>query len=123
MTLASNVIAPSTTSLLQLTRDGTPLGVIFSMASTNLYLPSSLILGGTLLHCGASSIRKSFVKTYASERRARRSFVVLTGAKRERGIKIADAPSKHVMAAPIAVSSWSTFVESLSRGSTVFTFF
>ena len=48
-----------------------------------------------------------------------RSPVVLTGAKRERGMRMAWAPGKHSMAAPIAVSSCSTLVDFLSRGSTV----
>ena len=48
-----------------------------------------------------------------------RSPVVLTGAKRERGMRIAWAPGKHSMAAPIAVSGCSTLVDFLSRGSTV----
>mmetsp|Transcript_16700 Transcript_16700/g.54405 ORF Transcript_16700/g.54405 Transcript_16700/m.54405 type:complete len:314 (+) Transcript_16700:350-1291(+) len=51
------------------------------------------------------------------------SLVVLTGAKRVRGIRMAWAPGKHSMAAPIAVSSWRTLVEFLSRGSTVLPFF
>mmetsp|Transcript_115880 Transcript_115880/g.328415 ORF Transcript_115880/g.328415 Transcript_115880/m.328415 type:complete len:257 (+) Transcript_115880:421-1191(+) len=123
MTLESKVMSPSMTSFLQLTSDGTPWGTIFSMASTNLQRPSSLMFGGTFWHAGASSIRKSGVSTYASERRARRSLVVFTGAKRERGTRMAEAPSKHWMAAPMAVSSWRTLVDSLSRGSTVLAFF
>ena len=47
------------------------------------------------------------------------SLVVLTGAKRERGMRMACAPGKHSMADPMAVSSWRTWVEALSRGSTV----
>lgn len=62
--------------------------------------------------------------------------MVLTGAKRERGITKALAPwaqatlrspparvpSKHWMAAPMAVSSCNTLVDALSLGSTVFEF-
>merc|ERR550532_3190324 len=95
----------------------------FSNPSTNLYLPSSLIFGGTPARWGASSTQKSCVNTYASDRRAKRSLVVFTGAKRERGTSIAEAPSKHSIAAPIAVSSWNTLVEFLLRGSTVLLFF
>merc|ERR1719163_1057858 len=54
--------------------------------------------------------------------RASRSLVVLTGAKRERGMRIAPAEGKEEMAAPIAVSSCSTLVDFLSRGSTVLLF-
>jgi len=43
---------------------------------------------------------------------------VLTGAKRVRGTTTAPALSKHSMAEPIAVSSWNTGAESLSRGFT-----
>mmetsp|Transcript_10164 Transcript_10164/g.34545 ORF Transcript_10164/g.34545 Transcript_10164/m.34545 type:complete len:220 (+) Transcript_10164:486-1145(+) len=92
------------------------------MASTNLYRPSSFTLGGLPSRSGASSTRWSGVITYASDRRARRSLVVLTGAKRERGMTTAVAPGKQEMAEPMAVSSWSTLVDPLSRGSTVFSF-
>eukprot|EP00966_Prymnesium_polylepis_P164961 3813915-Prymnesium_polylepis.1 len=64
-------------------------------------------------------MRESAVISYASDESASRSAVVLTGAKRERGMRIAFAPSKHSMAEPIAVSSCSTLVDFLSRGSTV----
>ena len=50
------------------------------------------------------------------------SLVVLTGAKRVRGIRMAPAPSNDAMAAPMAVSSCSTLVDFLSRGSTVLEF-
>mmetsp|Transcript_20084 Transcript_20084/g.45755 ORF Transcript_20084/g.45755 Transcript_20084/m.45755 type:complete len:212 (-) Transcript_20084:55-690(-) len=118
-TPAANTTSPSTTNLLHPTSDGVPFGVRVSMASTNLYLPSSLIFGGIPLRSGTSSMRKSSVSLYASDLRARRSLVVFTGAKRDRGMTTAVAPSKHPIAAPIAVSSCRTFVDFLSRGSTV----
>mmetsp|Transcript_31004 Transcript_31004/g.79029 ORF Transcript_31004/g.79029 Transcript_31004/m.79029 type:complete len:230 (-) Transcript_31004:578-1267(-) len=81
------------------------------------------MLGGMPLRDSCSTITLSGVSLYASERRANRSLVVFTGAKRSRGMTRACAPSKHEMAAPMAVSSCSTFVDSLSRGSTVLEFF
>merc|ERR1719215_7069 len=104
-------------------RDGGPFGINFSMESVNLYMPSNFTSGGTPLRASAKVMRESFVRKYASERKAKRSFVVFTGAKRDRGMTSAVAPSKHSMAAPMAVSSCKTFVELLSRGSTVFEFF
>mmetsp|Transcript_10165 Transcript_10165/g.34550 ORF Transcript_10165/g.34550 Transcript_10165/m.34550 type:complete len:211 (+) Transcript_10165:490-1122(+) len=122
MTPALKATRPLISSLVQLSRDGVPCGHSWSKASTNLYRSSSLITGGTPLRRGESSTRKSLVVTYASERSARRSAVVLTGAKRARGMQTAMAPSKQEMAEPMAVSSWKTLVEVLSRGSTVFAF-
>mmetsp|Transcript_76879 Transcript_76879/g.178312 ORF Transcript_76879/g.178312 Transcript_76879/m.178312 type:complete len:213 (+) Transcript_76879:258-896(+) len=116
-------ILPSTTSFLHFSNEGGPLGMSFSMASVNLYMPSSLMFGGTPSRLSWSTMRKSSVSLYASERSARRSLVVFTGAKRERGITSAMAPGKHSIAAPMAVSSWRTLVEVLSRGSTVLLFF
>mmetsp|Transcript_124209 Transcript_124209/g.322645 ORF Transcript_124209/g.322645 Transcript_124209/m.322645 type:complete len:212 (-) Transcript_124209:818-1453(-) len=119
----AKVTSPSTTIFLQSMREGGPFGIIFSMASVNLYMPSSFTSGGTPLRFSASVIRKSFVSVYASDRSAKRSLVVFTGAKRERGMTSAVAPSKHSMAAPMAVSNCNTLVEFLSRGSTVLLFF
>mmetsp|Transcript_20749 Transcript_20749/g.51897 ORF Transcript_20749/g.51897 Transcript_20749/m.51897 type:complete len:244 (+) Transcript_20749:386-1117(+) len=122
-TPAARETSPSNVRLLQAMSDGAPSGMIVSIASTNLYLPSSLMFGGTPPRSGASTMRKSSVSVYASERSANKSFVVFTGAKRERGMTIAVAPSKQEIAAPMAVSSCRTFVDFLSRGSTVFPFF
>mmetsp|Transcript_19123 Transcript_19123/g.51138 ORF Transcript_19123/g.51138 Transcript_19123/m.51138 type:complete len:206 (+) Transcript_19123:41-658(+) len=119
----ANSTGPSTTSLSQPINEGTPWGINVSMASTNLYAPSSLMLGGTPFLAGANSILKSGVRTYASDRSANKSLVVFTGAKRVLGIFRAIAPSKHEIAAPMAVSSCTTFVDFLSLGSTVLPFF
>mmetsp|Transcript_66594 Transcript_66594/g.168727 ORF Transcript_66594/g.168727 Transcript_66594/m.168727 type:complete len:251 (-) Transcript_66594:683-1435(-) len=123
MTSLAKDMSPSTTICLQSMSEGGPFGISFSMASVNLYMPSNFTSGGMSLRASAKVMRKSFVRVYASERSAKRSFVVFTGAKRERGMTRAVAPSKHWMAAPMAVSSCSTLVEALSRGSTVLAFF
>ena len=60
---------------------------------------------------------------YASDLRAKRSFVVLTGANRSLGTTTAPASSKHSMADPIAVSNWNTAGVLESLGFTVFLFF
>merc|ERR1719277_2634774 len=81
------------------------------------------MFGGTPLHSGASTILKSSVIWYASDRSASKSLVVFTGANRSRGMTTAVAPSKQEIAAPIAVSSCRTGNDFLSRGSTVLAFF
>ena len=48
--------------------------------------------------------------------------MALTGAKRVRGTKMAPEAAKHSMAAPMALSSWSTGGEDALRGSTVLVF-
>lgn len=48
-------------------------------------------------------------RLYRLDMTRRRSDVVLTGRKRLRGTFIPRALSKHLMAAPTAVSSWMTF--------------
>mmetsp|Transcript_36613 Transcript_36613/g.118358 ORF Transcript_36613/g.118358 Transcript_36613/m.118358 type:complete len:242 (+) Transcript_36613:328-1053(+) len=112
---------PSTVSFVQRSSDGAPSGMSVASWSQNLYDPSSLMMGGTPLRSGASVTQCSGVTSYASLLSASKSPVVLTGAKRERGVRIAFASApKHWMAAPIAVSSCSTAAEALSRGSTVF---
>mmetsp|Transcript_42532 Transcript_42532/g.134281 ORF Transcript_42532/g.134281 Transcript_42532/m.134281 type:complete len:241 (-) Transcript_42532:1167-1889(-) len=111
---------PSTVSFVQRSSDGAPSGMSVASWSQNLYDPSSLMMGGTPLRSGASVTQCSGVTSYASLLSASKSPVVLTGAKRVRGISIACAPLKEAMAAPIAVSSCSTAAEALSRGSTVF---
>merc|ERR1719195_1357675 len=119
----SNTTSPSTVRLWQPISEGAPSGTIASIPSTNLYLPSSLMFGGTPLHSGASTILKSSVIWYASDRSANKSLVVFTGANRSRGMTTAVAPSKQEIAAPIAVSSCRTGKDFLSRGSTVLAFF
>mmetsp|Transcript_82896 Transcript_82896/g.165472 ORF Transcript_82896/g.165472 Transcript_82896/m.165472 type:complete len:247 (-) Transcript_82896:1285-2025(-) len=99
---------PTMLSFLQPISDGGPLGTSVISAGTNLYLPSSLMSGGTPRHEALRTIRKSFVTSYASDISASMSFVVLTGAKRVRGIRMAPAPGKHSIAEPIAVSSCNT---------------
>ena len=102
--------------------DGGPFGIMAIRPSTNLYAPSSFTLGGTPLRSALRIMRWSGVTSYASEASASMSLVVLTGAKRVRGMRIAWAPGKHSIAEPIAVSSCSTLVLALSRGSTVLPF-
>lgn len=62
-------------------------------------------VGGNPWRSGTNSRRWSAVTSKASERRARRSQVALTGAKRLRGTKIAPEAAKHSRAAPMALSS------------------
>ena len=62
------------------------------------------------------------VTSYTSERKAKRSLHVLTGAKRSLGTTTAPASLKHSMADPMAVSSWKTAGVSESLGFTVFLF-
>merc|ERR1719330_257124 len=81
------------------------------------------MVGGTPWRSGASTILKSSVIWYASDRSANKSLVVFTGANRSRGMTTAVAPSKQEIAAPIAVSSCRTGKDFLSRGSTVLEFF
>src|SRR3954471_11828496 len=80
------------------------------------------MVGGSAFCRPESLTCQSDATLYASERKARRSEVVLTGANRARGTTIAPALSKHSIAAPIAVSSWKTIGERGSRGSTVLEF-
>lgn len=58
----------------------------------------------------------------ASDLRAKRSLVVLTGANLSLGTTTAPASSKHSIAEPIAVSSWKTAGVLESLGLTVFLF-
>mmetsp|Transcript_36069 Transcript_36069/g.81858 ORF Transcript_36069/g.81858 Transcript_36069/m.81858 type:complete len:415 (+) Transcript_36069:720-1964(+) len=118
-TPAAKATLPSTVIFLHLMSDGGPLGTMAAILSTNLKLSSSFTVGGTPARSAFKTMRASLVISYASDASARRSAVVFTGAKRERGMRIACAPSKHSIAEPIAVSSCSTLVDALSRGSTV----
>mmetsp|Transcript_38477 Transcript_38477/g.86685 ORF Transcript_38477/g.86685 Transcript_38477/m.86685 type:complete len:316 (-) Transcript_38477:315-1262(-) len=116
-------IFPFTVRRSQPTRDGTPSEVASSRACTILnFLLSSEITGAFPPQAGLRTGRKSSVMMYASERRRRRSLHFFTGAKRVRGTMTADAPSKHSIAAPMAVSSWTTFWDESSFGSTVLLF-
>ena len=58
-----------------------------------------------------------------SERSSSSSLVVLTGWNRDRGTAIAVAPENTSMAAPMAVSSWTTFGEAASVGAATATDF
>mmetsp|Transcript_3262 Transcript_3262/g.8318 ORF Transcript_3262/g.8318 Transcript_3262/m.8318 type:complete len:231 (+) Transcript_3262:394-1086(+) len=116
-------IFPFTVRRLQATRDGTPSGVASSRAPTILYFfESREMTGATPPQAGLRTGRKSSVMMYASLRRRRRSLHFFTGAKRVRGTMTALAPSKHSMAAPMAVSSCTTFWDESSFGSTVLLF-
>mmetsp|Transcript_3163 Transcript_3163/g.8939 ORF Transcript_3163/g.8939 Transcript_3163/m.8939 type:complete len:276 (+) Transcript_3163:1860-2687(+) len=115
-------INPLTVSFLHPTRDGIPPAVASSRASTSLYfLLSKLMIGALPPHAGFST-GLLFSMMYASLRNRSKSLHFLTGANRVRGTTMAVEPGKHSMAAPMAVSSWMTFWDVSSLGSTVFLF-
>mmetsp|Transcript_22411 Transcript_22411/g.34186 ORF Transcript_22411/g.34186 Transcript_22411/m.34186 type:complete len:254 (-) Transcript_22411:839-1600(-) len=114
---------PFTVKREQFTREGMPAVVASSSAPTSLYfLLSREITGAFPPHAGLSSGMKSELIEYASLLNNNKSLHFFTGAKRVRGTTIAEAPWKHSIAAPIAVSSCTTFCDEPSLGSTVLLF-
>mmetsp|Transcript_16290 Transcript_16290/g.55336 ORF Transcript_16290/g.55336 Transcript_16290/m.55336 type:complete len:438 (+) Transcript_16290:3-1316(+) len=110
--------SPLTVRRSQRTSDGTPSDVASSSCPTSLcFLLSSVTTGAVATTVGTLSR-----SVYASERSSMRSLHFFTGAKRVRGTTTAPAPSKHSIAAPMAVSSWKTAAVLLSWGLTVLPF-
>ena len=119
VTFSVNLTGPEMLIFSASLSDGLPSP---SRLSTILYSSVRLMTGGLPLRSWMSAILPSLVVSYASDLIAKRSDVVLTGANLERGTQMAEAPAKHSMAAPMAISSWNTGVDCLSRGSMVLEF-
>ncbi len=119
VTFSANLTGPDIETLVASLSDGVPSP---SRMSTILYSSLRLMTGGLPLRDVMSAILPSSSVSYASDLRAKRSDVLLTGANLERGTQMAVASVKHSMAAPMAVSSWKTGVDFLSLGSMVLVF-